>query len=321
MNALSKRQFLKLSLASGVALSLSACGGGDEHDIVDVLSDYPEYSLLVEAVQAAGLVDTLKGRGPFTVFAPTNTAFVNLLGELETTKDALFADKPLLTAVLTYHVLAARVPAADIPFGRAITTVETGIFKIDNVGGPVITDERNRESKIIRTNLFASNGVIHGIDKVILPGDDTKDNIVARAEGLGFTTLVAAVKAAGLEGALAGSDLLTVFAPTNQAFEDAFTALGKTPEQVLADTALLTKILTYHVVTGRVLKADVPLNTDIPTRLEGETFQVTLVNGDLQIVDVAESGAKIITTDVLASNGVIHVIDKVILPFVPELPV
>ena len=144
MNALSKRQFLKLSLASGVALSLSACGGGDEHDIVDVLSDYPEYSLLVEAVQAAGLVDTLKGRGPFTVFAPTNTAFVNLLGELETTKDALFANKGLLTTVLTYHVLGSRVPAADIPFGRAITTVETGIFKIDNVGGPVITDERNR---------------------------------------------------------------------------------------------------------------------------------------------------------------------------------
>ena len=171
MNALSKRQFLKLSLASGVALSLSACGGGDEHDIVDVLSDYPEYSLLVEAVQAAGLVDTLKGRGPFTVFAPTNTAFVNLLGELETTKDALFANKPLLTAVLTYHVLAARVPAADIAFGRAITTVETGIFKIDNVGGPVITDERNRTANITVTNLYASNGVIHGIDKVILPFD------------------------------------------------------------------------------------------------------------------------------------------------------
>lgn len=316
MNALSKRQFLKLSLASGVALSLSACGGGDEHDIVDVLSDYPEYSLLVEAVQAAGLVDTLKGRGPFTVFAPTNTAFVNLLGELETTKDALFADKPLLTAVLTYHVLAARVPAADIPFGRAITTVETGIFKIDNVGGPVITDERNRTANITVTNLYASNGVIHGIDKVILPGD--KD-IVATAQSVpDFSVLVEAVIAANLVTTLQGAGPFTVFAPTNAAFTAALSELGVSKEDLFADTELLTQILTYHVVPARVLKAEVPLNTNITTALEGATFQV---NSSLQIVDVANRLPNIGPTDVLTSNGVIHVIDRVILPFDPSLPV
>ena len=316
MNALSKRQFLKLSLASGVALSLSACGGGDEHDIVDVLSDYPEYSLLVEAVQAAGLVDTLKGRGPFTVFAPTNTAFVNLLGELETTKDALFADKPLLTAVLTYHVLAARVPAADIPFGRAITTVETGIFKIDNVGGPVITDERNRTANITVTNLYASNGVIHGIDKVILPGD--KD-IVATAQSVpDFSVLVEAVIAANLVTTLQGAGPFTVFAPTNAAFTAALSELGVSKEDLFADTELLTQILTYHVVPARVLKAEVPLNTNITTALEGATFQV---NSSLQIVDVANRLPNIGPTDVLTSNGVIHVIDRVILPFVPTAPV
>lgn len=315
MNALSKRQFLKLSLASGVALSLSACGGGDEHDIVDVLSDYPEYSLLVEAVQAAGLVDTLKGRGPFTVFAPTNTAFVNLLGELETTKDALFADKPLLTAVLTYHVLAARVPAADIPFGRAITTVETGIFKIDNVGGPVITDERNRTANITVTNLYASNGVIHGIDKVILPGD--KD-IVATAQSVpDFSVLVEAVIAANLVTTLQGAGPFTVFAPTNAAFTAALSELGVSKEDLFADTELLTQILTYHVVPARVLKAEVPLNTNITT-VEGATFQV---NSSLQIVDVANRLPNIVTTDVLTSNGVIHVIDRVILPLDPSLPV
>lgn len=315
MNALSKRQFLKLSLASGVALSLSACGGGDEHDIVDVLSDYPEYSLLVEAVQAAGLVDTLKGRGPFTVFAPTNTAFVNLLGELETTKDALFADKPLLTAVLTYHVLAARVPAADIPFGRAITTVETGIFKIDNVGGPVITDERNRTANITVTNLYASNGVIHGIDKVILPGD--KD-IVATAQSIpDFSILVEAVVAADLVSTLQGAGPFTVFAPTNAAFAAALSELDVSKDDLLANTELLTQILTYHVVPARVLKAEVPLNTNITT-VEGTAFQV---NSSLQIVDVANRLPNIVTTDVLTSNGVIHVIDRVILPFDPSLPV
>ena len=315
MNALSKRQFLKLSLASGVALSLSACGGGDDHDIVDVLSDYSEYSLLVEAVQAAGLVDALKGRGPFTVFAPTNTAFVNLLGELETTKDALFADKPLLTAVLTYHVLAARVPAADIPFGRAITTVETGIFKIDNVGGPVITDERNRTANITVTNLYASNGVIHGIDKVILPGD--KD-IVATAQSIpDFSILVEAVVAADLVSTLQGAGPFTVFAPTNAAFAAALSELDVRKDDLFANTELLTQILTYHVVPARVLKAEVPLNTNITT-VEGATFQV---NSSLQIVDVANRLPNIVTTDVLTSNGVIHVIDRVILPFDPSLPV
>ena len=315
MNALSKRQFLKLSLASGVALSLSACGGGDDHDIVDVLSDYPEYSLLVEAVQAAGLVDTLKGRGPFTVFAPTNTAFVNLLGELETTKDALFADKPLLTAVLTYHVLAARVPAADIPFGRAITTVETGIFKIDNVGGPVITDERNRTANITVTNLYASNGVIHGIDKVILPGD--KD-IVATAQSIpDFSILVEAVVAADLVSTLQGAGPFTVFAPTNAAFAAALSELDVSKDDLFANTELLTQILTYHVVPARVLKAEVPLNTNITT-VEGTAFQV---NSSLQIVDVANRLPNIGPTDVLTSNGVIHVIDRVILPFDPSLPV
>lgn len=315
MNALSKRQFLKLSLASGVALSLSACGGGDEHDIVDVLSDYPEYSLLVEAVQAAGLVDTLKGRGPFTVFAPTNTAFVNLLGELETTKDALFANKGLLTTVLTYHVLGSRVPAADIPFGRAITTVETGIFKIDNVGGPVITDERNRTANITVTNLYASNGVIHGIDKVILPGD--KD-IVATAQSIpDFSILVEAVVAADLVSTLQGAGPFTVFAPTNAAFAAALSELDVSKDDLFANTELLTQILTYHVVPARVLKAEVPLNTNITT-VEGTAFQV---NSSLQIVDVANRLPNIVTTDVLTSNGVIHVIDRVILPFDPSLPV
>lgn len=315
MNALSKRQFLKLSLASGVALSLSACGGGDEHDIVDVLSDYPEYSLLVEAVQAAGLVDTLKGRGPFTVFAPNNVAFGNALTELGLTKTQLFDNKPLLTAVLTYHVLAARVPAADIPFGRAITTVETGIFKIDSAaGGPVITDERNRESKIIRTNLFASNGVIHGIDTVILPGDkDIVDTALARAPE--FSTLVAAVQAAGLESTLRGAGPFTVFAPTNAAFTAALSELGVSKEDLFANTELLTQILTYHVVPARVLKAEVPLNTNITT-VEGTAFQV---NNGLQIVDALGRTANIRTTDVLTSNGVIHVIDNVILPELPPV--
>ena len=169
MNALSKRQFLKLSLASGVALSLSACGGGDEHDIVDVLSDYPEYSLLVEAVQAAGLVDTLKGRGPFTVFAPTNAAFAAALSELDVSKEDLFADTELLTQILTYHVVPARVLKAEVPLNTNITTVEGTAFQVNS--SLQIVDVANRLPNIVTTDVLTSNGVIHVIDRVILPFD------------------------------------------------------------------------------------------------------------------------------------------------------
>lgn len=169
MNALSKRQFLKLSLASGVALSLSACGGGDEHDIVDVLSDYPEYSLLVEAVQAAGLVDTLKGRGPFTVFAPTNAAFAAALSELDVSKEDLFANTELLTQILTYHVVPARVLKAEVPLNTNITTVEGTAFQVNS--SLQIVDVANRLPNIVTTDVLTSNGVIHVIDRVILPFD------------------------------------------------------------------------------------------------------------------------------------------------------
>ena len=169
MNALSKRQFLKLSLASGVALSLSACGGGDEHDIVDVLSDYPEYSLLVEAVQAAGLVDTLKGRGPFTVFAPTNAAFTAALSELGVSKEDLFANTELLTQILTYHVVPARVLKAEVPLNTNITTVEGATFQVNS--SLQIVDVANRLPNIGPTDVLTSNGVIHVIDRVILPFD------------------------------------------------------------------------------------------------------------------------------------------------------
>ncbi len=169
MNALSKRQFLKLSLASGVALSLSACGGGDDHDIVDVLSDYPEYSLLVEAVQAAGLVDTLKGRGPFTVFAPTNAAFAAALSELDVSKDDLFANTELLTQILTYHVVPARVLKAEVPLNTNITTVEGTAFQVNS--SLQIVDVANRLPNIVTTDVLTSNGVIHVIDRVILPFD------------------------------------------------------------------------------------------------------------------------------------------------------
>lgn len=119
---------------------------------------------------AADLVGTLSGAGPFTVFAPTNTAFASLLGELGLSKEALLANKTLLTAVLTYHVLGSKVESTQIPLGAAITTVQGATLRIDAAGvGLAIIDARGRKANIVTANIQASNGVVQVIDKVILP--------------------------------------------------------------------------------------------------------------------------------------------------------
>lgn len=310
--------WLKRLAAFATVALVAACGGSNDDapppptpvgNVVQVAQGNPDFSILVEAVTAADLGATLSGPGPFTVFAPTNAAFAALLTELGVTKAQLLADKALLTSVLTYHVLPARVFKAGIPFGAHITTVQGGFFKIEESGtAVVITDARNRTSNIVATDIRANNGIVHAIDKVLLPGNK---NIVQTASALpDFSILVEAVVAANLGGTLSGPGPFTVFAPTNAAFASLLAELGVTKAQLLANTALLTKVLTYHVVPGVVLKAEVPVGSPITT-VQGETFTV---NAALAITDKRARVSKIVATDVLTSNGVIHVIDKVILP-------
>ena len=168
------RRSLLLAASAGLATPLlTACGGSDDHEpgnIVQVASAYGRFSLLVEAVTAANLGATLSGPGPFTVFAPTNDAFAALLTELGLTKQALFANTALLTSVLTYHVLAGKVMAADVaalPKPATVTTVQGGTFRVGADLG--ITDGRGRVARLLVTDVAASNGVIHAIDNVLLP--------------------------------------------------------------------------------------------------------------------------------------------------------
>lgn len=304
-----------LTAAIVASTLLAGCWGSDSNDpknIVEVAQDDPNLSLLVEAVVAADLTSTLSADGTLTVFAPTNDAFNALFTELGITKDALFADKALLTSVLTYHVLGTEVKAAGIPVGKPITTLQGSYFKID--GTPLaITDGRNRVSGIAKTDIDASNGVIHVVDQVLLPPDKT---VVGTAAALAatdppeFTLLVEALQTTGLDGTLNGTGPFTVFAPTDAAFAALLTELGLTKDELFADTALLSSVLTYHVVPALVLKADVPVGPAITT-VQGGTFTI---DGSLQITDTQGRVSQITTTDVLASNGVIHVIDKVLLP-------
>lgn len=311
MNTAFNRRTVLLAAALGASTSvLQACGGSDDEpqrNIVELAQNTPELSILVEAVVAAGLAPTLS-TGSLTVFAPTNAAFAALLAELGLSKEALLANKPLLTAVLTYHVLGSRVVRADVPLGKAITPVSGGFFKIESANGLKITDGRNRVTTITSTDIQASNGVVHLVDRVLLPAD--KDIVATAMAVPDFSILVEAVAAAGLVATLQGPGPFTVFAPTNAAFAALLAELGLTKEALLANTALLTRVLTYHVVPARVLKAEVPVNTAIAT-VQGQSFTV---NPSLVITDQSLRTSRITGTDVFASNGVVHTVDRVLLP-------
>ena len=310
-------QHARIPFALALAATLVACGDDNDDtnsnptpqpNIVELAQATPELSILVEAVVAADLAGALSGPGPLTVFAPTNAAFAALLEELDVTKEELLANDELLTAVLQYHVIGARVRAADIQSGKAVEPLAGGFFKIDLDGGAVITDGRNRTANITTTDLQARNGVVHLVDRVILPADK---NIVELAASLpDFSILVEAVEAAGLVDTLSGPGPFTVFAPTNAAFAALLGELGVTKEQLLANTDLLTAVLTYHVLPARALEADVVPGTQ-PASAQGQAFEIS---SGFVITDGRDRTANIAGTDVLASNGVIHVIDRVILP-------
>ncbi len=319
---------LSLSLLATTSL-ITACSDDDADpdpgplSIVATAQNTSSLSTLVAAVQFASegddLVELLAQPGTLTVFAPTNAAFDALAVELTGSSSATGADlltagnKPLLRSVLTYHVLTSEVGAAAIPFGKPITTAEGSVFKVETGSPPMVTDGRNRTAKITATDIDASNGVIHLVDRVLLPADK---NIVETAQALAarapaeLTILVEAVVAADLVSTLSGTGPFTVFAPTDAAFAALLTELGVTKSQLLGNKPLLTKVLTYHVLAGRVFKADVPVGAPISMV---ETGAIT-VDANLDITDARGRKANIVATDTLAKNGVIHVIDKVLLP-------
>jgi uncharacterized surface protein with fasciclin (FAS1) repeats len=265
-------------------------------DIVDTAAGAKDFSTLVAAVKAAGLVDALKGKGPFTVFAPTDAAFKALPAG---TVEALLKpeNKGKLSNILTYHVISGSVMAADVKTMKAKTLFGQEA-SIEVKDGKVTIDGAN----VVTTDIKCSNGVIHVIDKVILP----KTIVDVAASNDSFSTLVAAVKAAGLVDTLNGGPF-TVFAPTN----DAFGKLPKgTVEELLKPENVdkLKAILTYHVVSGTVSSSEV-VKLKTAKTVNGKELKITVKDGNVMI-----DGAKVTTVDIPCLNGVVHIIDSVVIP-------
>eukprot|EP00038_Savillea_parva_P005563 m.159075 g.159075 ORF g.159075 m.159075 type:complete len:330 (-) comp11738_c0_seq1:148-1137(-) len=322
-------------LATILATAALCTGAPRAPTIPELAEEVPELSTLVKALSAADLVAALSGPGPFTVFAPTNDAFAQLPPAV---LEYLLKpeNKQELVALLTYHVVpGAAVYSRELYNDEKIKTLEGqnitahvlkhGIFdkriSIEDLEGT------GKYADVIKADNVASNGIVHIIDRVLIPGrinpnppsppgpEPGNKTIVDIAVSVpDLSTLVAAVKAADLVSTLSSPGPFTVFAPTNEAF-------NALPPGVLEhllrpeNKNLLVKVLTFHVVAGNVQAQDLR-NDEVITTVEKEKLLVHLLGGKVYIQDSFEDRhyAQVTEANVEASNGVVHVIDKVLIP-------
>lgn len=295
-------------LAAGIAMAAVILSSGvlraEKQDIVNTAVAAGSFKTLAAALGAADLVGALQGEGPFTVFAPTDEAFAKLpAGTVETLLKP--ENREQLVGILTYHVVPGQVTAKQVVGLKGAKTLNGQRADISVADGKVKVDNAN----VVTTDILCTNGVIHVIDSVILP---TSDDLVTTASKAGaFGTLIAAAKAAGLAGALAGDGPLTVFAPTDAAFAK---LPAGTVESLLKpeNKDKLAAILKYHVVAGRVYSEDA-LAAKRAKTLQGSDVNISVAGGSAKV-----QNANLVKTDIDATNGVIHVIDSVILPPEPK---
>ena len=332
------KNFFKLLLAGATILIGISCSNDDGPspepepfaNIVETAQATPDLSNLVAALTTAdasagtNLVGTLSGNGPFTVFAPSNAAFDALLAQLDGFESLSDFDtdeeRALLASILTYHVVAgAAVFSSDLSEGQQVTTVQGEKLSVSLQGGVSITDATGTPATVTGADIEASNGVVHVINKVLIPQSvldalsveepQTIVDLAVATEDL--SNLVAALTEAGLVSALQGTGPFTVFAPTNAAFatflsDNGFASVSEVP------TELLTQVLLNHVVSGKVLSSDLStgyvssLSTAGPDganlSLFIDTASGVTVNGNSDVV----------TPDIEGSNGVVHIVNAVI---------
>jgi transforming growth factor-beta-induced protein len=284
-------------------------------NIVQLAESVKDLSTLVAAVVAGDLADTLSSPGPFTVFAPTNEAFAALpAGTL--TKLMKPESKKELVDILTYHVLPEKVLSTDLKAFQEVKTVEGKLLQVTKSFGRVRVGASLHSKDLRRVTAadnLASNGVVHIIDGVLIP--PVRPNIVKLAESVkDLSTLVAAVVAGDLADTLSSPGPFTVFAPTNEAFA-ALPAGTLSNLLKLANKKELVDILTYHVLPEQVLSTDLKAFQAVKT-VEGKPLHVTKWGGRVRVGPSLESKdlKNVVKADNLASNGVVHIIDGVLLP-------
>ena len=288
--------------AAAFTLSTTYVPGAEQEkgDIIDTAVAAGSFKTLAAAVAAADLVPALKGRGPFTVFAPTDEAFADLpQGMLESLLRP--ENKDQLIAILTYHVVPGAITAEQVANMKAAETLNGQRVEIVVDGGKVHIDD----ARVTAADIRCSNGIIHVIDRVLLPSGDNLAEVATKAGT--FQTLLAAVEAAGLAETLASDEPLTVFAPTDAAF-------AKLPQGTVESLLKpenrdqLAGILKYHVVAGR-LYSDAALEAKSAKTLQGQTLEISVDDSQAKV-----NTAALLKTDIDAANGVVHVIDQVLLP-------
>ena len=315
---------LLIALFAFSAIAIPSARAADEPGtIVDVAlaanAETGEFSILIAALQAANPDVIRRLSNPekeYTVFAPTDAAFTALLAELGVTAEQLLSDKMMLSRVLRYHIARGELEASEVLASDRIRTLQGG--RLWQAGG-VLTDANGRTANIVQTDIQASNGVIHVIDNVVLPkpkpatveGSIIDTALAINAETGEFSILIAALQAANPEimRKLSQTGEYTVFAPTDAAFLDLLDELGVTAEELLSDKALVSRVLRYHIVPEELDSTEVLASERIRTWQGGWLFQNAGV-----LTDANGRTATIIDVDIQTSNGIIHVIDNVVLP-------
>lgn len=299
-----------------LSLSIFSCSSDSDSQptIVDIAADNADFSILVRALQRTNLVNTLDGSGQFTVFAPTNDAFQTFFASLGSSVTVENVDANVLKGILLNHVIGSEIKSADIPSSTYVSTLSpfstaanapTISMFVQKSGGTVTINggTNNGGTTVVQADLDASNGVIHVVGDVIkIP--TIKNHAIANPN---FSTLTSLLVDQGLVPTLDGTSgaPFTVFAPVNTAFDSATLSLYSG-----LSSSLKTQVLTYHVVGGVNVRSNAIPSGNITT-LQGQSFSITGTS-----IDDAGSNVNknIILTDVQCSNGIVHAIDKVLLP-------
>lgn len=312
-------------------------GGDDEtprQSIAEIVTEAaespdPEFTILLAALEESGLLAALDERGPFTVFAPTDAAFERFFAARGLTPTDVLADNELLARVLLYHIVPGTLQAADLGVVAnrpLLTALPQAALRFSVLPEGAFVDR----AAILATDILATNGVVHVIEDVLVPADD--EGTLESRGGPGeisiadflltlafdpdqpqFTLLLQAARTAGVLETFQNPDTVyTVFAPTDAAFRALLAEMGVSFEELAADVELLRLVLSYHVLPLPVFAEDVVAleNAAAGTLLDGSVVSVRVsAEGDVFV-----NGARVIAADIIATNGVVHVINEVLVP-------